>query len=155
MKFEGQRVPGPPLHPRKSDQGQKDNRARHRARVRPLPHPRGGEYRYDFGDSAGMTPLMKMHSLGPDFVPDPIHARGLCYHGMVRASRSRFAPKSCNTLQDAPHLRVPRARARPHEWTPSPSASWIASLLECCSHEPKASCPHPSPPAPWLIIRQD
>jgi len=42
-----------------------------------------GEYRYDFGDSAGMTPLMKMHTLGHDFVPDPIHAGGLRYHGMV------------------------------------------------------------------------
>ncbi len=42
-----------------------------------------GEYRYDFGDSAGMTPLMKMHTLGHDFVPDPIHAGGLRYHGMA------------------------------------------------------------------------
>jgi len=41
-----------------------------------------GEYRYDFGDVAGMTPLMKMHTLGHDFVPDPIHAGGLRYHGM-------------------------------------------------------------------------
>jgi len=41
-----------------------------------------GEYRYDFGDSAGMTPLMKMHTLGHSFVPDPIHAGGLRYHGM-------------------------------------------------------------------------
>lgn len=41
-----------------------------------------GEYRYDFGDSAGMTPLMKMHTLGSQFIPDPIHAGGLRYHGM-------------------------------------------------------------------------
>jgi tryptophan synthase beta chain len=41
-----------------------------------------GEYRYDFGDSAGMTPLMKMHTLGHNFVPEPIHAGGLRYHGM-------------------------------------------------------------------------
>ena len=41
-----------------------------------------GTYAYDFGDSAGMTPLMKMHTLGHDFVPDPIHAGGLRYHGM-------------------------------------------------------------------------
>ena len=41
-----------------------------------------GEYRYDFGDSAGMTPLMKMHTLGHGFVPEPIHAGGLRYHGM-------------------------------------------------------------------------
>ena len=41
-----------------------------------------GEYRYDFGDTAGMTPLMKMHTLGHDFIPEPIHAGGLRYHGM-------------------------------------------------------------------------
>jgi len=41
-----------------------------------------GEYRYDFGDTAGMAPLVKMHTLGHDFVPDPIHAGGLRYHGM-------------------------------------------------------------------------
>jgi len=42
-----------------------------------------GEYRYDFGDTAGMTPLMKMYTLGHDFVPSPIHAGGLRYHGMA------------------------------------------------------------------------
>ena len=42
-----------------------------------------GEYRYDFGDTAGLTPLMKMHTLGHDFVPSPIHAGGLRYHGMA------------------------------------------------------------------------
>jgi tryptophan synthase beta chain len=41
-----------------------------------------GEYRYDFGDVAGLTPLLKMHTLGKDFVPSPIHAGGLRYHGM-------------------------------------------------------------------------
>jgi tryptophan synthase beta chain len=39
-------------------------------------------YAYDFGDTAGLTPLMKMHTLGHEFVPDPIHAGGLRYHGM-------------------------------------------------------------------------
>ncbi len=42
-----------------------------------------GEYRYDFGDTVGLTPLMKMHTLGHDFVPDPIHAGGLRYHAMA------------------------------------------------------------------------
>ncbi len=41
-----------------------------------------GRYAYDFGDTAGLTPLMKMYTLGHDFVPDPIHAGGLRYHGM-------------------------------------------------------------------------
>ena len=41
-----------------------------------------GVYAYDFGDTAQMTPLVKMHTLGHDFVPEPIHAGGLRYHGM-------------------------------------------------------------------------
>ena len=41
-----------------------------------------GVYAYDFGDTAGMTPLLKMHTLGHEFIPDPIHAGGLRYHGM-------------------------------------------------------------------------
>ena len=42
-----------------------------------------GEYRYDFGDTAQMTPLLKMKTLGCDYVPSPIHAGGLRYHGMA------------------------------------------------------------------------
>jgi tryptophan synthase beta chain len=42
-----------------------------------------GEYRYDFGDTAGTTPLLKMHTLGHEFVPAPLHAGGLRYHGMA------------------------------------------------------------------------
>jgi tryptophan synthase beta chain len=41
-----------------------------------------GLYRYDFGDSAGLTPLLMMNTLGHDFMPPPIHAGGLRYHGM-------------------------------------------------------------------------
>lgn len=40
-----------------------------------------GVFRYDFGDTAGMTPLLPMYTLGHDFVPAPIHAGGLRYHG--------------------------------------------------------------------------
>jgi tryptophan synthase beta chain len=40
-----------------------------------------GEYKYDFGDVAGLTPLLKMYTLGHDFIPPPIHAGGLRYHG--------------------------------------------------------------------------
>ncbi len=42
-----------------------------------------GEYRYDFGDTAGMTPLMPMYTLGHEFMPPSIHAGGLRYHGMA------------------------------------------------------------------------
>jgi tryptophan synthase beta chain len=40
-----------------------------------------GVYAYDFGDTVGMTPLMPMYTLGHDFVPPPMHAGGLRYHG--------------------------------------------------------------------------
>jgi len=40
-----------------------------------------GVYAYDYGDATGLTPLLKMHTLGHDFVPPGIHAGGLRYHG--------------------------------------------------------------------------
>ncbi|MGH2468169.1 MAG: TrpB-like pyridoxal phosphate-dependent enzyme, partial [Candidatus Limnocylindrales bacterium] len=42
-----------------------------------------GVYAYDFGDTGKLTPLVKMYTLGHDFVPEPIHAGGLRYHGMA------------------------------------------------------------------------
>lgn len=42
-----------------------------------------GKYLYDFGDTAGTTPLLKMYTLGHSFIPAPIHAGGLRYHGMA------------------------------------------------------------------------
>lgn len=42
-----------------------------------------GPFAYDFGDKAQTTPLLAMHTLGHDFVPAPIHAGGLRYHGMA------------------------------------------------------------------------
>lgn len=41
-----------------------------------------GKYEYDYGDVAGMTPKLKMYTLGHDFIPPAIHAGGLRYHGM-------------------------------------------------------------------------
>jgi tryptophan synthase beta chain len=54
-----------------------------------------GVYAYDYGDTACMAPIVKMHTLGHDFVPAPIHAGGLRYHGM--------AP-SVSALCDAGHI---------------------------------------------------
>jgi tryptophan synthase beta chain len=51
----------------------------------------GGRFDYDFGDTAGMTPLLAMYTLGHDFVPPPIHAGGLRYHG--------DAPIICNLVK--------------------------------------------------------
>ncbi len=42
-----------------------------------------GPFAYDFGDTAGMTPLLPMFTLGHNFIPEPIHAGGLRYHGMA------------------------------------------------------------------------
>ncbi len=42
-----------------------------------------GPYAYDFGDVAGLTPLLKMYTLGHGFIPPPVHAGGLRYHGMA------------------------------------------------------------------------
>jgi tryptophan synthase beta chain len=42
-----------------------------------------GPYSYDFGDTNQTTPLLPMYTLGHDFVPAPIHAGGLRYHGMA------------------------------------------------------------------------
>ena len=42
-----------------------------------------GKYTYDFGDTAHLTPLVKMHTLGSSFIPPPVHAGGLRYHGMA------------------------------------------------------------------------
>ena len=60
-----------------------------------------GQYTFDYGDSAQMAPIIKMHTLGHDFVPPPIHAGGLRYHGM--------APSLC-ALYEAGHI---EARAVP------------------------------------------
>jgi tryptophan synthase beta chain len=56
-----------------------------------------GEYQFDYGDSARMAPIVKMYTLGHDFVPPPIHAGGLRYHGM--------APSICG-LYDAGYIQA-------------------------------------------------
>jgi tryptophan synthase beta chain len=42
-----------------------------------------GLFAYDFGDTSKLTPLVPMHTLGHDFIPEPIHAGGLRYHGVA------------------------------------------------------------------------
>lgn len=48
-----------------------------------VPSMTRGEYRYDYGDTAGLTPLLKMYTLGHDYIPPPIYAGGLRYHGVA------------------------------------------------------------------------
>jgi len=49
-----------------------------------------GKFAYDFGDTAGFTPLMKMFTLGHNFIPPKIHAGGLRYHGMAPTVSNLF-----------------------------------------------------------------
>jgi tryptophan synthase beta chain len=63
-----------------------------------------GVYAYDFGDTAQTTPLIKMHTLGHDFLPAPIHAGGLRYHGMsaqVSALKEAGLIEAVNVQQNA------------------------------------------------------
>ncbi len=62
------------------------------AEPRACPTLTRGEFRYDYGDVACLTPLMKMHTLGHGFKPAPIHAGGLRYHG--------DAPIVCNMVKE-------------------------------------------------------
>ncbi|HHT74942.1 MAG TPA: TrpB-like pyridoxal phosphate-dependent enzyme [Euryarchaeota archaeon] len=48
-----------------------------------VPSMTKGDFKYDYGDTGKMTPLLKMYTLGCDFVPSAIHAGGLRYHGMA------------------------------------------------------------------------
>src|SRR5687767_4162726 len=87
-----------------------------------------GVYRYDFGDTAGLTPLMPMYTLGHDFVPAPVHAGGLRYHGdapmlcgLVNAGRieARAYPQS---EPFEPALRVARRQGLIPAAPPPPGA---------------------------------
>jgi tryptophan synthase beta chain len=63
-----------------------------------------GEYTYDHGDTAKLTPLVPMHTIGHDFIPAPIHAGGLRYHGIAPtisnlASEKQLETKAYNQLE--------------------------------------------------------
>ena len=86
-----------------------------------------GVYRYDFGEAMGMTPLVKMHTLGHGFVPDPIHAGGLRYHGM--------APLSLTFMR--------------RDWSrPRRSGRQSASRVRSSSLAPRVSSRRQNPPTP-------
>ncbi len=63
-----------------------------------------GVYAYDYGDTAKLAPMVKMHTLGHDFIPAPIHAGGLRYHGMsaqVSALKEAGLIEAVNVQQKA------------------------------------------------------
>ena len=57
-----------------------------------------GEFRYDYGDTAGMTPLIMMYTLGSEFVPKGIHAGGLRYHGMSPLVSAAYNHGYCSAV---------------------------------------------------------
>lgn len=57
-----------------------------------------GEFRYDFGDTAGLTPLLKMYTMGHDYVPPAIHAGGLRYHGDSPVVSQLYADKIIDAI---------------------------------------------------------
>jgi tryptophan synthase beta chain len=61
----------------------REKRPHRRRRAGRLPQPDPRPYAYDFGDTAHLTPLTKMHTLGSTFTPPGFHAGGLRYHGMA------------------------------------------------------------------------
>ena len=56
-----------------------------------------GEYMYDHGDTARLTPLVKMHTLGHNFIPPPIHSGGLRYHGIAPTLSVLYREKMLET----------------------------------------------------------
>jgi tryptophan synthase beta chain len=91
-----------------------------------------GQYAYDFGDTAHLTPLLKMHTLGSTFIPPAIHTGGLRYHGMsplvshilrlgltdaIGLHQSECLPRASNSLSAKASCRHPR------RITPSPARS--------------------------------
>jgi tryptophan synthase beta chain len=68
-------------------------------------------FSYDHGDTARMTPLLPMHSLGHTFVPPPIHAGGLRYHGMAPLVSQGIVEGLLKPLMKRPsHGHIPKAR---------------------------------------------
>ena len=67
-----------------------------------------GVYAYDYGDTAKMAPVVMMHTLGHDFVPDPIHAGGLRYHGMAPLV-SALVEQGLDEARAVPQARIEHA----------------------------------------------
>jgi tryptophan synthase beta chain len=92
-----------------------------------------GPYIYDFGDTAETTPLIAMHSLGHGFIPPPIHAGGLRYHGMAPIV-SRLVVDGIMEARAYPQLETFKAGiifARTEGFVPAPETNHaIAGVIE-------------------------
>lgn len=102
-----------------------------------------GRYAYDFGDTAMLTPLIKMHTLGHGFIPPGIHAGGLRYHGCSPLV-SALVDRGIVEAQAVPQTRVFEAAiqfARAEGIIPAPeTAHAIASVADLARNEPGERC---------------
>ncbi|MDR0549521.1 MAG: TrpB-like pyridoxal phosphate-dependent enzyme [Deltaproteobacteria bacterium] len=89
-----------------------------------------GAYGYDYGDTARLTPLMPMYSLGPDFVPPSIHAGGLRYHGaspiVSSLIKSKIASPVAVSADEA--YRYTRLFAQSEYIVPAPESSHALAI---------------------------
>ena len=84
-----------------------------------------GEYVYDFGDTGQMTPLIKMYTLGHSFIPAPIHAGGLRYHGMAPLVCALYDHKLIEAVavHQNPTFEAALTFARAEGFLPAPEAA--------------------------------
>jgi tryptophan synthase beta chain len=84
-----------------------------------------GAYVYDFGDTGQMTPLVKMYTLGHSFIPAPIHAGGLRYHGMAPLVCALYDAKVIEAVavHQNPTFEAALIFARAEGFLPAPEAA--------------------------------
>jgi tryptophan synthase beta chain len=84
-----------------------------------------GQYAYDFGDEAMTTPLVKMHTLGHSFIPAPIHAGGLRYHGMAPSVSALYEQKVIEAVavHQRPTFEAAVMFARAEGYLPAPESA--------------------------------
>ena len=92
-----------------------------------------GIYAYDFGDAIGMAPMVKMYTLGHDYVPPPLHAGGLRYHGMASVVCELYDQKliEARAIQQTETFRAALQFARAEGIVPAPEpAHAIAAAIK-------------------------
>ena len=100
-----------------------------------------GVYTYDHGDTARLTPLLKMYTLGHDFVPPPIHAGGLRYHGKAPSlclliNKGEFSSTAYNQVEV---FRAAEIFARAEGFVPAPeSAHAVKAVIDLALEAKKA-----------------
>lgn len=104
-----------------------------------------GVYAYDFGDTARLTPLVKMYTLGHDFIPAPIHAGGLRYHGMSPQVSALYAARliEARSVPQTPMFAAALSFARSEGIVPAPEAGhavWGAMQEALLAREAGKTC---------------